>query len=410
MSRRTVITGLGVVAPTGIGAVEHWETTLAGTARIAPLDGEDAARLPIRVAGRVEGFDKSEFVESRLAVQTDHWTWMALAATELALVDAALDPSREDPFALSVVTASASGGNAFGQKEIQALWRDGPRNVSAYQSIGWFYAASSGQISIKHQLKGACGVLVADAAGAVDALASAARQIRRGLSAVVTGGTEAPLSPYALACQSRLDTLNAEADPALAYRPFAAGAAGFVPGEGGAVIIAEELEHARERGAPQIYAEVAGCASTHDAYHVMDAAPGHTQLAAAMRQALDRAGLAPADVSVVFADGAGDAERDRLEIAALHEVFGDRRVPVTVPKTMTGRLCSGGAALDVASAALALSGGVIPPTVNVGPIEELDLVTSARRVPDLSAALVVARGTGGFNAAAVLTLPPDQPS
>jgi 3-oxoacyl-(acyl-carrier-protein) synthase len=307
---------------------------------------------------------------------------------------------------MSVITASASGGNAFGQREIQALWKEGPRQVSAYQSIGWFYAATSGQLSIKHKLQGACGVMVADAAGAVIALSNAHRQIRRGLAAVVTGGTEAPLSPYALACQSSQATLNTGTDPT-AYRPFAPEADGYLPGEGGAILIAEELDHARRRGAPQLYAEIAGTASTHDGHHITDSPPDHTQLLRAMRQALERASCSPDEIGVVFADGAGDEESDRMEARAIRELFAGRRVPVTVPKTMTGRLCSGGAALDLASAALALHEGVIPPTVNVASADELgfDLVTSAREVPGLSAALIVARGAGGFNSAAVLKSP-----
>jgi 3-oxoacyl-(acyl-carrier-protein) synthase len=409
--RRTVITGLGVIAPTGIGVTEHWDATLRGACRIAPLRGFDTSALPIQLGGQLTDFVGSRFVENRLAVQTDRWTWMALAGTELALADAALNPADEDPFALSVITASASGGNAFGQREIQALWREGPQEVSAYQSIGWFYAASSGQVSIKHQLKGACGVMVADAAGAITALSAAQRQIRRGLSAVVTGGTEAPLSPYALACQSSQTTLSRATQPDAAYRPFAPDADGFVPGEGGALIVAEELRHARRRGAPRIYAEIAGTATTHDGHHVTDAAPGHTQLLRAMTEALQRARLTPADIGVVFADGAGDPAGDRAEADAIRALFGDRGVPVTVPKTMTGRLCSGGAALDLAWAALALSHQVIPPTVNVAAADGpgagpgLDLVTTAREVPGLGAALVVARGTGGFNSAAVLTSP-----
>ncbi|WP_204295078.1 beta-ketoacyl synthase N-terminal-like domain-containing protein [Actinoplanes campanulatus] len=419
-ARMPVITGIGVVAPTGVGVAEHWRNSLAGTARIAPIsapeppaptDGSASSAdrdLPISVAGEVAGFTHTEFVANRLAVQTDRWTWMALAATEMALTDADLDPRREVPMDLSVVTASGSGGNAFGQREIQALWRDGPRTVSAYQSIGWFYAASSGQISIRHQLKGACGVLVADGAGGIDAVAQARRLIRRGSSAVVAGGTEAPLSPYALACQSSVATLHRGADPALAYRPFAAGASGYVPGEGGAMLVLEAAHRARGRTA-RVYAEIAGTASTHDAHHPSEPAADHRQLARAMRAALDRAGVSPDEIGVVFADGAGDPLGDRREAAAITEVFGGRRVPVTVPKTMTGRLCSGAAALDLAWAALALRHDVVPPTVNVDPADAaaagLDLVTEAREGAGLRAALVVARGVGGFNAAAVLTAP-----
>jgi minimal PKS chain-length factor (CLF/KS beta) len=402
--RRAVITGLGVVAPTGIGVVEHWERSLAGVGAIGPIASFDASGSPVRLAGEVAAFDEKEFVESKLLVQTDRWTWFAFAGTRLALADAALDPAREEPFDLSVVTASASGGNAFGQREIQALWSQGSRAVSAYQSIGWFYAASSGQLSIKHQLKGACGVLVADAAGGIDALAESARLIRRGTAAVVTGGTEAPLSPYALACQSSEATLSRETDPERAYRPFAPDATGYVPGEGGAILVVEERARALDRAAPTIYAEIAGTASTHDGRHISDPAPDHRQYARAMREAISRAGLTPDDIGAVFADGAGDPVRDAQEAAAVHEVFGPREVPVTVPKTMTGRLYSGGAALDLAWAALSLADGVLPPTINVDTeLPGLDLVTDTRLVPGLSSVLVTARGAGGFNSAAVLT-------
>lgn len=400
MSPRAVITGLGVVAPTGIGVTEHWENSLAGRCGIGPITSFDAADSPVRWAGQVTDFDEKAFVDGKLLVQTDRWTWFAFAAAQLALADAALDPATMNPFDLSVVTASASGGNAFGQREIQALWSKGPRAVSAYQSIGWFYAASSGQLSIKHQLKGACGVLVADAAGGIDALAEAVRLIRRGTLAVVAGGTEAPLSPYALACQSTEATIDGRG----VYRPFAPDASGYVPGEGGAIFIVEDRDRALARGVPTIYAEIAGTASTHDAHHVTDAAPDHRQYARAIREAIDRSGLTPADIGAIFADGAGDPVRDRQEIAAIREVFGARKVPVTVPKTMTGRLYSGGAALDVSWAALALTHGMLPPTVG-DDIDglDIDLVRQPRRVPGLSAVLVLARGAGGFNSAAVLT-------
>lgn len=400
-----VITGIGVVAPTGIGVTAHWTGTLAGTCRLGPISTFDGSALPLKLVGEVTGFDETDWIDPRMRVQTDRWTWMNLAATQMALADAVLDPSRYDPYDLSVVTASASGGNVFGQREIHALWRDGPRAVTAYQSIGWFYAASSGQISISEQLKGACGVVVSDGAGGIDALAMAARSIRRGSKAVAVGGTEAPLSPYALACQVSQSTLSTSSDPQQAYRPFAPDAGGYVPGEGGAMLVVEDAAFAAERGVRQVYAEVAGTASSHDAHDPVEAPPDHRQLARAMREAIDRAGCSPDDIDVVFADGAGDATLDRLEATALRELMGDRQAPVTVPKTMTGRLYAGGAALDLAWAALAISTGVIPPTVNVDHRAEqesgLDIVQTVRSA-DVRHALVVARGSGGFNAVAVL--------
>lgn len=398
-----LVTGIGVVAPTGVGVAEHWATTLRGEHRLGHVPAERAsAGRTTQVAGLVEDFDADAFVDSRVRVQTDRWTWMALAATRLALTDAGLDPAEHDPYGLSVVTSSGSGGNEFGQREIHALWSQGPDAVSAYQSIGWFYAASSGQISIRDQLKGQCGVMVADGAGGIDAAAMANRLLRRGTDAVVVGGTEAAVSPYALACQAGQRTWSDDPDVRRAYRPFAADAGGFVPGEGGAILVLESPGFAARRGAARAYAQVVATASTHDARLPSDPVDDPRQLARAVTDALTRAGLAPRDVDVVLADGAGDPRGDAVERAALVEVFGRRGVPVSVPKTMTGRLCSGGAALDLAWAALALHHDVVPPSVHVEPDPDLDLVTAPRAGTGLRTALVVARGVGGFNAAAVL--------
>jgi 3-oxoacyl-(acyl-carrier-protein) synthase len=403
--RRAVVTGIGVVAPTGIGAAEHWKTSLAGECRITEFTRYPDTS-PIKVAGQVKNFDEVEHISNRLLVQTDRWTWFALAATDLALADSGLEIDRMDPYSVSVLTASSSGGNEFGQREIEALWSRHPSAVSAYQSIAWFYAASTGQISIRHKLKGSCGVLVSDSAGGVDAVAQSRRIIERGGAAVVVGGTEAPLTPYALVCQDSLGKLNPSADPATAYRPFDAAAAGYVPGEGGAVLLVEELASAQSRSA-SIYAEVLGHAATHDAHHHHEPAPDGRQLTRAISLAVERSGLTPDDIDVVFADAAGDRVSDAIEAKALHAVFGDRagEVLVTAPKTMVGRLYSGGASLDIAWAALTLSHGIVPPTVNLDPTSAgygLNFVIEATRPARLRTALVVARGVGGFNSAVVL--------
>ena len=407
MTPRAVITGIGVVAPTGIGAALHWQATKEGRCAIQPITRFDASRYACRLAGEIKGFEPSDFLEKRLMVQMDRWTWMALAATELALTDAALDPSSLPPFSMGVITASAMGGNEFGQREIQSLWSKGPLFVGAYQSIAWFYAASTGQISIKHGIKGPCSVVVSEGAGGLDALGHSRRQIRRGLVAVVSGGTEAPISPYALTCQMRSGRLSSKLDPKAAYRPFDACANGYVPGEGGAILIVENLECAKKRGAPRVYAEIAGHASTHDSYDHSKSAPDGRQLARAMSLALERAGVAPAEIDLIFADAAGTPDGDIAECLAIKQVFGEyaSRVPVTAPKSMTGRLYSGGGALDVATALLAMCDGVAPPMINLDqPREGCDLafVTGAAREMALKAVLVNARGFGGFNSSLVL--------
>lgn len=230
MNTGAVLTGVGVVAPTGIGTAPYWRSTLGGRSGLRRLVRPDATRSPIAVAGEITGFEPAEWMTNKLRVQTDRWSWFAMAAAEMALADAALKPADHLPFQLSVVTAAGSGGNEFGQKEEQALWADHPSKVSTYQSIAWFYAASTGQLSIRHGLTGGCGVVSSDGAGGLDALKQAWRLLRRGSQAVLVGGTEAPLSPFALTCQSTLHTVYRGQDPDRAYRPFSPDASGFVPG------------------------------------------------------------------------------------------------------------------------------------------------------------------------------------
>jgi 3-oxoacyl-(acyl-carrier-protein) synthase len=407
--RRAVVTGIGVVAPNGVGTDAWWSATRAGVGGVRRIERFDPSRYETQFAGEVRGFDPADHIERRLIVQTDRWTWMGLAAAQMALDDARLRPQEHDPYSMGVITASSSGGNEFGQAEIANLWSKGPRHVGAYQSIAWFYAATTGQISIRHGMKGPSGVVAAEGAGGLDALGHARRAVRRGVSTVVSGGVEAPIGPYALVCQLANGRLSRVADPA-AYRPFDERASGYVPGEGGAILIVESLENARRRGARVVYGEIAGYGATHDAHHPSQAPPDSRQLARAIRLAMQDAAVAPADVDVVFADGAGTGAWDRHEADALREALGERarKTPVTVPKTMTGRLYAGAGALDAAAALLAMRDGEIPPTINVEQAAagcELPLVRGRPVAAQVDTALVVARGFGGFNSALVLRRP-----
>ncbi|MEV0564569.1 ketosynthase chain-length factor [Dactylosporangium sp. NPDC050588] len=398
-----VITGIGVVAPNGFGTEDYWRATLDGRNGIGRITRFDPERYPARLAGEVRGFEPRRHLPSRLLPQTDHMTRLALVAADLALTDAGLDPAALPAYAAGVVTASASGGFEFGQRELEKLWSLGGEHVSAYQSFAWFYAVNTGQISIRHGLRGPSGVLVTEQAGGLDALAQARRHIRKGIPVVLSGGVDSALCPWGWIAQVANGRVATGEDPATAFRPFHRDAAGYVPGEGGAILVVEDAAAAATRGAAPL-AVVAGYAATFDPPQD-SGRPG--TLRRAIEIALADAGAAAADVDVVFADAAGVPALDRAEADALAAVFGPRGTPVTAPKTMTGRLASGGAALDVATAALALRDGVIPPTVNVDApalAHDLDLVTSARPAR-LRTALVVARGYGGFNAAVVLHHP-----
>ncbi|WP_328549780.1 ketosynthase chain-length factor [Streptomyces sp. NBC_00366] len=402
MTTSTVVTGLGVVAPNGLGTEDYWKATLAGESGIGPVTRFDASRYPAGLAGEVPGFVAEEHIPSRLMPQTDHMTRLALAAAEWALEDAGLDTGELSEYGMGVVTSASGGAVEFGQRELQNLWSKGKEHVSAYQSFAWFYAVNTGQISIRHKLRGPSGVLLTEQAGGIDAIGQARRHVRRGFQAVVSGGVDAGICPWGWVPQLASGLMSTEPDPARAFLPFSTEASGYVPGEGGAILVAEDLVAARKRGASHVYGEIAGYAAT------LDPAPGSGRppgLARAARTAVADAGLTPADIDVVFADAAGVPDLDRAEAEALAAVFGPRAVPVTAPKSMTGRLLAGGAALDAATALLALRDGVIPPTAHVVEAAAdyaIDLVTGAPREADLRSALVLARGHGGFNAALVV--------
>jgi act minimal PKS chain-length factor (CLF/KS beta) len=401
MSAGAVVTGMGVIAPTGIGVAEHWANTVTGRCAIAPVTRFDASGYNSGLAGEVPGFVPSEHLPSRLVAQTDHMTRLALVAAKAALADADLDTRKMADFGVGVVTAATAGGFEFGHRELHKLWSKGPEHVSAYQSFAWFYAVNSGQISIRHGLRGPSGVLVSGDAGSLDAVGQARRHIGDGVQAMLTGGVDGSLCPWGWVAQLASKQVSRSQDPAQAYLPFDVGAAGSVPGEGGAILVLESPRSARRRGA-KCYGEVSGYAAT------FDPAPGSgrpSTLQRAAEGALADAGMSPAEVDVVFADASGVPVLDAVEAAALRAIFGAGGVPVTAPKSMTGRLGAGGAALDIATALLAIGNDVIPPTANVCqplPKYGLDLVLTARESP-LRTALVLARGYGGFNAAMVLT-------
>lgn len=400
MTPSVVVTGLGVVAPNGLGVGEYWAATLAGRSGIGRLTRFDPTGYPARLAGEVSGFVPEKYLPSRLIPQTDHMTRLALVATDWALGDAALETAQMPEYEMGVVTSNSAGGFEFGQRELENLWRRGGGHVSAYQSFAWFYAVNTGQISIRHGMRGPSGVVVSEQAGGLDAIAQARRQIRSGTRMMIAGGVEGSLCPWGWTALLTSGRISPRDDPDRAYLPFDAEACGYVPGEGGAILILEDARTTRERGADVGYGEIAGYGAT------FDPKPGSGRpsgLRRAIEQSLADARVAADEVDVVFADAAGVPELDAVEAAAINAVFGPR-VPVTAPKTMTGRLYSGGGPLDVASALLSIRDGVIPPTTNVTPEPgyAIDLVVDDSRPADVRTAVVLARGQGGFNSALVL--------
>lgn len=397
-----VVTGLGVVAPNGVGADAYWKATRQGVSVLDRISREGCTGLPLRIAGQVNGFDPQSAIDNRFLVQTDRFTHYAMAAADLAVKDAGFQPDPEQPYAVGVVTAAGSGGGEFGQRELQQLWGQGPKFVGPYQSIAWFYAASTGQISIRGGYKGPCGVVASDEAGGLDALAHAARTIERGTDAVVVGAAEAPLAPYSMVCQLGYPELSLAEEADRAYLPFTAQACGFAPAEGGAMLLLEDEQAARLRGA-RVRALLAGHGATFTGASRW--AESREGLAAAIRIALDDARIAAEEIDVVFADALGVPDADRAEALALADALGPaaERVPVTAPKTGTGRAYCGAPMLDVTAAVLAMEDGVLPPTPNVTEVcHDLALVTGRARPAELNTALVLSRGLMGSNSALVV--------
>jgi act minimal PKS chain-length factor (CLF/KS beta) len=400
-----VITGIGIVAPNGASTADYWAAVGQGVTGIGPITRFATDSYRCQLAGEVGDFDPERTsIPRRLVAQTDRVAQFGLATAAAALADSGHDGAVSPP-RFGVITSTASGGNQFGQQEIQKLWSAGPRSVGPYQSIAWFYAAITGQVSIRHGLKGHCGVLATEGAGGLDAIGHGRRLLRRGAAdALLAGGAEAPISPFALACHSRSGQLSGGRRAEECYLPYGRHADGYVPGEGAAMLTLERQATAGERQAARVYAEVAGYCATHEG-SCGDPDPSGAPLSRAIRGALADAGITSSEVDVIFADGSAVPHRDRAEAAALHAVFGDEiPCPVTVPKTMTGRMLAAGAAVDVATAALALSHQLIPPTVLPGDYDSDDRLPLVRTATPaaITHALIVARGHGGFNAAVVL--------
>lgn len=402
-----VFTGIGVLAPNGMSTEEYWTATLEGRSGIAPLERFDASGYPARLAGQISGFEAGKHLSSRLLPQTDRVTQLALVAAERALQDAEVDPAALPTYDMGVVSSNATGGFEFTHREIRKLWTRGPEHVSVYESFAWFNAANTGQISIRHGMRGPGSVVVAEQSGGLDAVAHARRTVRQGIPLTVTGGMESSLDPWGFVAHLSNGRISHVADARRAYLPFDAAACGYVPGEGGAFLVLEDAAAASARGAAQVYGELAGWASTFDP---RPDSGRPSNLRRTIELALADAGVAAGEVDVVFADAAGIPELDRGEADAIGAVFGPGGVAVTAPKTLTGRLYAGAGPLDIVCALLSIRDGVIPATAHTTDVPDdyrLRLVTGQPQAAAVRTALVLARGKGGHNAAVVVRGLPD---
>ena len=411
MERRVAVTGIGVVTPIGVGLEEFWAAARAGRSGLGRPSLVDHPDLPVKVVGEVKDFDPTRYLQNKVAVRTDRNTHFAFAACTEALAGAGLELSDEDSTRVGLVMASNYGGLSYFLDNLVKLHQQGPSFVSAYMAIAWIPSAPVGQLSILHGIHGYAKTIVNDAAGGTDAIGTAYRAVRRGdADVIVAGGFEAALAEAAIASLATFEEICKDAaEPESAFRPFNAERPGIVVGEGGAVVVLEEMERARARGAP-MYGEIVGFAQTSDAFDLHHLDPSGTQYARAMTAALAQGGLGAGDVDYVNADGRGTEEGDRAEAAALARAFGEHleALPVSAPKSMVGNTLAGAGAIDLAFTLLAMRDGIIAPTINVerqDPECCLDLVAGQPREASIDVALVGSRGTPGVNAVLAVSRP-----
>jgi 3-oxoacyl-[acyl-carrier-protein] synthase II len=399
--RRVAVTGLGAVTPLGNDAPATWRAAVSGESGIDFIKSFDASEFPVRVAAEVKDFDVNDLVSTKEARRLDRNVLLALAAAVEAKEDAGLNGF--DPARVGVVFGSAIGGFLGIMEQQHVLAERGPDRVSPYFIPSVLVDSASGQIAISLGMRGPNYAPVSACATGSHAVGEAAEIIKRGdADAVLAGGTEACMHPLILAGFCAMRGLAAEDEyPPRASRPFDATRAGFVMGEGACVLLLEDMDAARKRGA-RIYAEVLGYGASNDAYHMAAPDPASVGVAEMMRAALARARVEPEDVDYVNAHGTSTPLGDLAETKALKEVFGDHayKLAVSSTKSMTGHCFGAAGAIEAMMCVLAIHEGVIPPTINYehpDPECDLDYVPNEAREAKVDVALSNAMGLGGHN-------------
>lgn len=407
MKRRVVVTGLGAVTSCGTGVSQLWSSIRAGVSGVGNISAFDASRLTSRIAAEVSDFDATDYMDRKDARRTDRFAQFAVAATRLALDDACIDLNSVDADRVGVLIGSGIGGMLTMHDQCQALVLKGPNRVSPFFVPMMIPDMAAGQVAIAFGLRGHNACTVTACASGTNSIGDAARIIQCGVAdCMIAGGAEAAIGELAMAgfCAARtLSTRND--DPERASRPFDKLRDGFVMAEGAGIILLEELEHAKRRGA-HIYAEVVGYSSTSDAYHITDPAPDGMGAARAMRLALEDASLAPEDVGYINAHGTSTLKNDSLETLAIKRIFGEYayQIPVSSTKSMTGHLLGAAGGVEAIICAKALETGIIPPTINYevpDPECDLDYVPNQARAHDVDVAMSNSFGFGGHNAVLV---------
>ena len=408
MSRRVVVTGIGLVTSLGIGTAATWDGLLAGKSGAGPITKFDTEGFTTRFAAEVKGFDATEFVEKKDVKKMDVFIQYAVAAAQFAVADSGLLITPEIAPEVGVCIGSGIGGFATIEREHNALLAGGPRKISPFFIPSSIINLASGQVSIRFGAKGPNLATCTACSASAHAVGDSFEIIKRGdADAMIAGGSEAAITPMSVGGFASLRALSTRNDdPSRASRPFDKDRDGVLIGEGAGVLMLEELEHAVRRGA-RIYAEVVGYGMSGDAYHITAPSEDGDGAVRCMERALRKAGLAPADIDYINAHGTSTPFNDRLETLAIKRLFGVHaaRVAVSSTKSMTGHTLGAAGGVEAGISALAVYHQVAPPTINLDAPDEgcdLDYVPHVKRPMAIRHALSNSFGFGGTNAALVL--------
>jgi 3-oxoacyl-[acyl-carrier-protein] synthase II len=403
MVSRVAVTGLGLVTPVGNTVAETWDALCRGVSGVGPITRFDASAFSVRIAAEVRGFDPMQYMDRKEVRRTDINVWYAVAAAKQAITDAGLEVTDELANNTGVIIGSGIAASPRLDEHFQVLREGRPDRITPFLSTMLMPDAASSIISMMLKAKGPNFCTSSACATSANAIGEAADKIRFGRAQVmIAGGTEALISGIGIAAFASARALSRRNDdPATASRPFDATRDGFVMGEGAGVMILEDLELARRRGA-RIYCELVGYGATSDAYHITEPAPGGEGLVRAMREALDQAHLPPEAVDYINAHGTATIYNDRTETTAIKTVFGEHayRLAVSSSKSMIGHTIGAAGGIEAAIAVLSIVHGIIPPTINLhhpDPECDLDYVPNEARYRAVNVALSNSMGFGGHN-------------
>ncbi|MGG1247866.1 beta-ketoacyl-ACP synthase II [Bacillus spizizenii] len=401
--KRVVVTGLGALSPLGNDVDTSWNNAINGVSGIGPITRVDAEEYPAKVAAELKDFNVENYMDKKEARKMDRFTQYAVVAAKMAVEDANLNITDEIAPRVGVWVGSGIGGLETLESQFEIFLTKGPRRVSPFFVPMMIPDMATGQISIALGAKGVNSCTVTACATGTNSIGDAFKVIQRGdADAMITGGTEAPLTRMSFAGFSANKALSTNPDPKTASRPFDKNRDGFVMGEGAGIIVLEELEHALARGA-KIYGEIVGYGSTGDAYHITAPAQDGEGGARAMQEAIKDAGIVPEEIDYINAHGTSTYYNDKYETMAIKTVFGEHahKLAVSSTKSMTGHLLGAAGGIEAIFSILAIKEGVIPPTINIQtPDEECDLdyVPDEARRQDLNYVLSNSLGFGGHNA------------